>query len=353
MAHQDPTPGTSSTPGRTRIPLIAGSTTIAVSTRPYLAYLLALLALCLAAYAWKTTRDAAAVTRHEQASIAKLEASVSATQRQQQRLMDDLNLKSHQLDVLNTKLTNGDGLNGEQRRLWLFHEADFYLRLAQQHLTLSHDPVGTRRLLDVADHLLATQGDNRALPLRAAIAKDRLMLASVQPIDITGIYLRLTALSERIGALQLGASPSNTRAHTVTTANPAATTTTPAAASSLLDVGWAKLRSLVLVSHYDAPIQPLLNPADRRLLQDTLQLDITHAQLALMQGNAAIYKNSLTHAHSEFARYFPPLPATEYNSLQQELAALSTVALQTTEPDLSASLHALSALSAQLTEAAP
>lgn len=336
--------------GSTRIPLVTGPAMLTVQARPWLAYLLALFALCLAAYVWKINADDAAALHSQQEKLLRLESRFVGLQRQQQRLVDDLALKSRQLDEVSAKLARWDDtLNATQRRIWLVNEADHYLRLAQQHLQLTRDIAGARALLDVADRLLAAHGDNQVLPLRNAIAQDRLALSAAMGMDVPGLYLRLAALSERVGNLQLPqlvgkASPPAVAALPKTTAAPAS--------SSLMDAGWAKMRALVTVRHYDQPLQPLLSEADRALVREALRLDLAQAQLALMRGEPVVYKNSLLTARNRLSRYFPLLPKAEYDNLLQELLALAAVDIHPALPDLGASIRALDALSAR-TEQVP
>ena len=53
---------------------------------------------------------------------------------------------------------------------------------------------------------------------------------------------------------------------------------------SLFDQGWARLRSLITVRHYEEPVRPLLSDAERALVREALRLDLAQAQLALMRG---------------------------------------------------------------------
>lgn len=321
-----------------RIPLVSGAV-IAVRARPYLAYLLALLALGLGGYVWWVAREDASVLHGDHDKLAQLEVRVGELRRQQQRLVDDLALKGRQLDSLVSRLGRLDEtLNAEQRRAWLLNEADHYLHLAQQHLQLTRDIAGARTLLDVADRLLAAHGDNRLLPLRQAIARDRLALAAAAAVDVPGLYLRLNAVGDRVAALRLptegGARPG---ADTVLPA-PA-----PAGESALAD-GWARLRGLVTVRRHEAPLQPLMSEADRALVRESIRLDLSQAQLGLLRGEPVVYRQSLASARARLGRYFALLPKAELALLQQELAALAAVDIRPALPDLAASITALDAL---------
>ncbi|MFZ5561455.1 MAG: uroporphyrinogen-III C-methyltransferase [Pseudomonadota bacterium] len=325
-----------------RIPLVSGAV-VAVRSRPYLAYLLAVLALALGVYVWQMAAADARALRAEHEQLAALENRVGELRRQQQRLLDDLALKGRQLDELGARLSRlDDTLNADQRRAWLVNEADHYLRMAQQHLLLTRDVEGARALLEVADRLLAAHADNRLLPLRQALARDRLALTTALAVDVPGTYLRIGALSERIAAVPL---PAQSGGRGRQRGDIVAPETAPAAGA--LEAGWAKLRSLVVLRRYDEPLQPLLSDADRALVREGLRLDLAQAQLALMRGEPAIYQGSLAAAKGRLARYYAQLPQAEYLGLLQELSALAAVDIRPALPSLDASLRALDALSAQ------
>lgn len=333
----------------TRVPLVS-TPVLAIRSRPWLAYTLAIIAVLIAAYVWKIAADDSTALRSEHEKLELLENRFAEAQRQQQRLNDDLTLRGRQLDVLNAQLAKWDDtLNADQRRAWLLSESDHYLRLAQQHLLLTRDVVGARTLLDVADRLLAAHGDNKLLPLRQAIAKDRLALSAALNVDVAGIYLRMAALGEHVGSLQLPVVASERAKREEVVAPPLATH--EESSSGLIDAGWQKIRDLVTVRKYEEPLKPLLPESDRALVREAVRLDLAQAQLALLRGEPAIYKASLTTAKGRLARYFPLLPKGEYNNLQQELNTLAAVDIRPALPDLARSIAALDALSANTSRA--
>lgn len=329
-------------PRDTRVPLVSGPALLPVRRRPaIIATVLALSALGVGGYLWKNSLDAAAVLQAEHDKLTAMESRLSDTQRQQQRLLDDLTLKSRQLDDVSARVAKWDEtLNADQRRGWLLAEADHYLRLAEQHLLLTRDVVGARTLLDVADRLLAAHGDNRLLPLRKALAQDRLALNAALKVDVPGTYLRLGALSERLAVVSMPMLADD-RAQARGQAEPAVAVDSKA---SLFEQGWARLRSLVTVRHYEEPVRPLLSDAERALVREALRLDLAQAQLALMRGEPDIYRQSLVTAKGRFSRYYVRLSPAEYAGLLKELDSLAALDVRPALPDLRASLNALDAL---------
>lgn len=329
-------------PRETRVPLVSGTTLLPPRRRPAIvATLLALAALGVGGYLWNNSLDAADALQSGHEQLVRLESRFAEAQRQQQRLLDDLTLKSRQLDDVSARVAKWDEtLNADQRRAWLLTEADHYLRLAEQHLLLTRDVVGARTLLDVADRLLAAHGDNRLLPLRKALAQDRLALDAALKVDVPGTYLRLGALSERLAVVSMPMLAGD-RAQARGKVEPVSA---PAESASLFDQGWARLRSLVTVRHYDEPVRPLLSDAERALVREALRLDLAQAQLALMRGDPQIFRQALETARSRFSRYYVRLSQPEYQGLLKEFDALAALDIQPAVPDLKHSLAALDRL---------
>lgn len=326
----------------TRVPLVSGSVLPPKRRPAVLATVLALSALGLAGWQWYAAREAAGDLRALGERVTAQETRHGELQRQQQRLLDDLTLRARQLDELGAKLARWDDtLNADQRRRWLVSEAEHYLRLAEQHLLLTRDIGGSQALLDVADRLLAAHGDNRLLPLREALARDRLALKAAASVDVPGLYLRLGALDERFGQLQLPvlAGERAGRGGMVEPPPPAATTDTtaaPATTPSLWQAGLARLRQLVTIRHYDEPIRPLLSDAERQLVREAMRLDLAQAQLALLRGEPAVYRQALATARARLGQYYGLLPKAEFQGLATELERLAAQDIRPALPPLTA-----------------
>lgn len=329
----------------TRQPLVTAPLPRPRSGRPVFTFLLAAAALGLAAYNWMNSAE---VSRHLQQERLRLEAvdgRLNSLAREQRQLGDSDAMKARLLAEVQARLgTLDQSLSADQRRQWLLAEVDHYVRLAEQHLLLTRDVQGAKALLDVSDRLLAPINDNDLLRLRQAIAGDRLALDSAARIDTAGIYLRLAALSDRVAAARLPLDAGNRHEQGQVVAAPAE----EAAPASLLAQGWQKFRDLITVRRYDEPVKPLLGDAERRLIQQNLQLDLGEAQLAVMRGEAGVYRAALTSARDRLARYFQQLPAPEYEALQRELQALADIDIRPAVPDLKASTGALDALRGKL-----
>lgn len=323
---------------QTRIPLVSGAV-IAVRRRPWLAYVLLVIAFAAIGWLWMLQQTQQQAAQRQQQKLDTLSNRLTEMQQQQQQLLNDFTQRSRQLDVVEARLTRWDDmLNAGQRHIWLMNEATYYLRLAQQHLTLTRDTQGTKALLASVDQLLAQQTDSRLLPLRQALAHDQLALAAANS-DTTGLYLRLSALADRIHHLQDIRRQASPAPITPNTPHPALADT-----ASVWEKGWDKLQQLVTIRRHAHPLQPLLSETEQALVKEALRLDLAQAQLALLQANDAIYEASLTAAEKRLQQFFPLLSATEQAALQQEFTALRTSNIRAELPNLDSSLQALEAL---------
>lgn len=248
-------------------------------------------------------------------------AELSVLRREQEGLRGRIDVLSH-------------SLSPEQRREWLANETAYYLDLAEQHLQLQQDVTPALRLVELADSLLAPHADPGLTQLRSGLAADRLTLLAVQQVDRNGASLRLDALKQR--ALQL-ALPMHAGGRQAANAPPRAVP-----ASDPLSRGWQAFRDLITVRHYDAPVRPLLADDQRWLVQQSVYLELTQAQLALWRNQDARYRQSLADVRALIRTYAATDPA--YSALQQELGELETLRLPPIPVALPQSRQALSVL---------
>ena len=73
---------------------------------------------------------------------------------------------------------------------WQIAEVEYLLRLASQRLLIAKDGRTALNLLANADAILVSLADPSWLDLRTAIAADRLAIASIDQLDVDGLFLR-------------------------------------------------------------------------------------------------------------------------------------------------------------------
>jgi uroporphyrin-3 C-methyltransferase len=229
-----------------------------------------------------------------------LTSEVSSLRREQAMLQGRFDELSH-------------SLSPEQRRQWLANEVAYYLDLAEQHLQLQQDVAPALRLVELADSLLVQHADPGLTLLREALAADRLTLLTAQQLDRVGLSLRLDALKQQATrvTLPLQAGPSQ----------PASRAAPTPPAAGVWEKGWQAFRNLITIRHYDAPVRPLLSDDQRWLLQQSVYLELTQAQLALWRNQGGRYRQSLTDVRLLLKDY-----AARDAALSAQLAELTQLA---------------------------
>lgn len=236
-----------------------------------------------------------------------------------------------------------DVLGGARRSGLLATEAEFLVRLAAQRLALAHDAGGALALLGSADAALREIRDADVHAARSAIAADNARLREAAALDIEAAYLRLAALPAQVERL---ATVDNAAKDTVTPP-PAAPTAHGAdqqsAAQRLADA----LTTLVSVRRVDAPVAPLVTRGERQFAVQNFRLLIEQAQLAMLQRQGGIYRNSLTQAGDWLDRLASGDPLLRH-AVRRELSALQALSPGAAMPSLDASLAATRALAVRL-----
>lgn len=275
----------------------------------------------------------------EKAHFQELSQQIQRLQQAEKRNIDENATLHYQIQQLNSQVTQLKvGLEPEQRRDWIVKQVSRYIELAEQQLLLQADIPSAEILLAVADKLLADTAETSLLPLREAIAADKLALVTAQQIDKVGISLRLDALKQQANQVVV---PS--RREVTQTGVPERV---PTEDTSLWAKGWSAFRQLIIVRHYDQPVHPLLADDQRWLLQQNVYLALSQAQLALWGHQSARYQHSLHEVEALLNQYQQLNP--QYAAILAEAKALQTISLEIAIPTLS---HSQQLLATMLTPA--
>ncbi|MBK7301324.1 MAG: uroporphyrinogen-III C-methyltransferase [Moraxellaceae bacterium] len=208
-----------------------------------------------------------------------------------------------------------------QKQAWLLKQVGHYVELAEQHLWLQHNSQSAVMLLQTADQLLAEYGTHTTLSLREAIAQDVLALSQNQQIDYAGLSLQLDALKQSVNEpMALQKTPQVT---------PQSSSSTP---QNAWDKGWAVLKGLISIQHYDNQHKPLLAQDQRWLVQQNVYLSLHQAQLALWQQQQARYQQSLNEAANLLQPYQHLYP--QYATWLQQIQSLAAVDLSIAQAQL-------------------
>ena len=216
---------------------------------------------------------------------------------------------------------------------WRQAEAEYLLRVANRRLLLERDRAGARDMLALADRVLAEGERFSYHDVRALLAEEIAALDGMDELDVQGVFLRIEALKDGIGAL-----PLTFPQYATASADPAAAEAAP---RSMLQTLGDRLAGLVRFRRHDGePVRPLLPSRQAQHLELHLRLAFDRAQLALLRYDAVIYRASLDAAGAWTERYVDQRADASVNMAAQ-IEALLAVDLDAQLPDISRSLAKL------------
>lgn len=228
------------------------------------------------------------------------------------------------LETLKEEITKKNAFNQDE---WTQSETRYLIKLANDKVQLENNVPAAILLLKMADKLVSEMKDGETLALRQAIAQDISSLQSVPVVDITGLYLRLTALSGKIDQLALINKPTMTQAKT--------NSETPTSWWQRgLHHTWEGLREVVVVRYNETGKLPLIPPDLQVYFYQNVQAVILEARWALLHGESTIYKNSLNEAITWIKEY--AIQNTNTQSTMNELNELANMDIHPTVPAMSA-----------------
>jgi len=188
------------------------------------------------------------------------------------------------------------------RKDWLIMEAEYLLQLANYRLLFERDTKTAMVALKSADSRLRETGDPALIAVRKAIADSIQALADVPQPDLAGLSLSISALSKDVDSLPLETPDPMSRAQEQkSTASETARVKTWSALPAAI---WHDVQHLIVIRDHSKPVEPLLAPDQRFFLTENLHLQLEQARLAMLSGNAAVYKERIDKAIAWVKQYF-------------------------------------------------
>lgn len=269
-----------------------------------IAAVIAIVALGLAAWTtWRLQRtleagdaarkqDTAALNGLQQQLAASDQRSEAATQRAatlEQRL-DDLRSAQRGLESrtanLETAISNLSGQQQSGHDTLLLNDAEMLLRAGQQRYELFHDATGALKAYSQAIDVLAQVQNPAFAPVRAGAATERSALAAAAPPDRQAALDTLSKLRGELASWPLA-------------------TSTAASPGSTRPGFWSRVThafgSIVKVTRDDGSTTA---PADPLFARQTLTLDLSQAQEALLAFDHDTYHAALQRAEATLAAQF-------------------------------------------------
>ena len=313
-----------------------------------LALFIAVVALAATAVQWFGVNWRTASDRARNDELAKTQRRLSSLEDRIQREHDDLARVAQKIGI---EGQTEDSVTGRIERLedamakqpggekvrfvWLLEQAEYYLRIANAQESLAGDSTSALTALTIADQHLATAGDPRLTSVRKLIATEIAALRALPKVDTEGLVLKLGTVAKALDSL-----PRRQRAPDRFRVEPAPK---PADAT-----GWDRaiqsmrnaLLSIVSVRRTEAPISPLMSDESVNLLIRSLELELQMARLALLRGEAPVYKASLASVRRSLEQNFDTSTPAGAGALAT-VKELAVAPLPDVLPDISASLAEL------------
>lgn len=262
----------------------------------------------------------------QQGTIAQLQQNLKASERERQAL-------AQAMRHLRTRLS-------QDRSEWTLAEVEYLLTVANQSLRLRGSVPTAMAALQAADQQLAQMSDPALIPVRQAIANELQRLQAVPQVDTSGVAARLGGLMANVDELPL---PGDSRTFSARAEAEAGQPPRPEGWSDWR--GWLssighQLKGLFTIKETGEVGRPVMSPEQQYFLRQNLRLKLETARTALLEGQPAVYRDSLTEATQWVGEYFQTESDTTrafLNTLQE----LTKVELQPQLPDISDSLRTL------------
>jgi uroporphyrin-3 C-methyltransferase len=301
------------------------------------ALVFALAAAAAASYLWHELSDLKAERRaREQAELdsASAERATLARELEQQReVQAELAARSA---VLERELAALRDQSSRGRDALLLADARQLLRYANESLHIARDPERAAAALALADARLAEAGDARHAEVRAALARERAALTRLPRVDVAGMTLALSRITEQVARMPLRVR--------IPGPEPVAPAPAADAPGSAWDHVVARIKSafkrFVTVRRAEGPVEALLPPSEEYFLRRNLELKLETARRAAHDRDAVVFRASARVARDWMALHFDPAQPMVREAVR-DLDGMLRVELAPPLPDISTSLTLL------------
>ncbi len=275
-------------------------------------------------------------------SSQRIDQQISTLKQQQSEITaqneEQINNIHSSQENLRHNLTNLIRNNQHLRNDWLMAEAEYLIQLANHRLLLEKDVATALVALKAADTRLAEVADPALLNVRKILANDIQTLNNIPTIDLAGLSVTLSALSNNIPNLPLRTPDPKT--HKINQAEKTPASSDIKNIQELPAAIWKDIKSLIIIRNHQKPLQPLLAPNQHFFLVQNLALLLEQSRLALLNGHNEIYHERLATTEKWIKLYFD----TEHNVTRNMLASIAELQkfdIDPPLPDISSTFSAI------------
>ena len=295
-------------------------------------------AVVAAGYLWAELSDLKAEHRaREQAELDVAAADRAALARELEQQREAQAALAARSAVLERELNALRDQSSRGRDALLVTDARQLLRYANEALHIARDPQRAAAALALADARLAETGDARYADARTALARERTALAKLPKVDVAGMALALSRITEQVAHLPL-------RVRIPEPLRPEDKSSAQSASGSAWEHVLARFKSafkrFITVRRAEGPVEALLPPSEEYFLRRNLELKLETARRAALDRDAVAFRASARVARDWMAVHFDPsVPAVR--EAVRDLDGMLRVELAPTLPNITASLTLL------------
>ncbi len=218
---------------------------------------------------------------------------------------------------------------------FLINEAYYLVKLANDNLQYENNISMAIKLLQSADQNFTKISSPKTYSVRAAFAADLVALQNVPKVDVTGLYVRLSALNGEIDKLPLIMQLLNKPVEAVVDVNNEELPWWRRGLNSIKDA----LLRIVIVRKNLPNVPPFIAPDQQTFFYQSLHTELEKAQWGLLHHQQDIYRLSLLQASSWIKQYVDNSPIK--TKFLQDLGELQLIDVHPNVPTLTNSLQAL------------
>jgi len=219
-------------------------------------------------------------------------------------------------------------------------EVSQLLRLANNSALFSGDARSSINALSLADIHLKELAEPRFSAVRKTINSEIAALRAVSTPDIEKLSAQLSAITSQVSKLPLANEPPVAETIVLTATDDA---NAPVSWRGELRKIWHDMINAVSIQRVDQPPKPLLVPEQRYFLNQNLLLNLNKADVALLQKQEGVYKQSLSASEQWLREYFD-VKDVNVQSVLAQLAKLKLEKISVELPSISGSYDALQSI---------
>lgn len=290
--------------------------------------------------------------------IIRLHNSLKNTRLAVKQNSESVNGLGETVTILQSGLAKAQDLSAQQEQLvtewqnaqkgdldkWRLAEAEYLVKIANDHLQFTHDTAMAISILQRADETLASVQNSSVIEVRKAVTADILALQATPATDTTSLYLHINALDGQLEQLPLPVDPLQSNLYQAPVVEIPANA--PWWKAGLLHT-WATLHKFIIVRNTGTQTLPLVFPEEKLFLFQNLHAKLQTAMWAVLYSQQDVYQASLASVISWVQKYFVQ-DAPETKTILQNLEELQKINIKPADVNLDETLQLFHAIPEQI-----